>query len=417
MSTRLTPQTVALVKATVPALRAHGLAITQTMYRHLFVDEEIRDLFNQSHQGADGSQPKALAGSILAYAENIDNLGVLAPAVERIAQKHAGLNILPEHYPYVARALLKAIKEVLGDAATDEILAAWGEAYWALAEILIGREAEIYRAAATAQGGWTGWRSFAIEKIEKESAVISSFYLRPVDGGPVLTHKPGQFLTLRLRGETLPQPLTRNYTISCATNGEFYRITVKREGPAPGEAETARGRASAWLHDHAKVGTVLDVAAPAGDFHLDLETQNPVVLVSGGVGLTPMVSMLESIVATRPDLPTWYVHGALNGSVHAMGPHVRDLARQASNVNVRVFYAEGAAANDSGAPVAPQHDYEGLITADWLRANTPADAATYFLCGPKPFLRALATGLRDAGVPEARIRYEIFGPADDVLAA
>ncbi len=127
MANPLSPTTVQLVKATVPALEAHGLGITQRMYERLFQDASIKDLFNQSHHGADAAlQPKVLAQAVLAYARNIDNLAVLSGAVERIAQKHVALNILPEHYPFVAQALLGAIQEVLGDAATPEICAAWG---------------------------------------------------------------------------------------------------------------------------------------------------------------------------------------------------------------------------------------------------------------------------------------------------
>jgi nitric oxide dioxygenase len=144
MPAPLTSETIAVVKATAPALAVHGLAITQAMYARLFQDAEIKALFDQRHQ-ADGSQPKALARAILAYAQNVDNLGALGGAVEKIAQRHVAVSILPQHYPAVANALLPAIRDVLGDAATDEILAAWGEAYWFLAEILIDREAEIYR--------------------------------------------------------------------------------------------------------------------------------------------------------------------------------------------------------------------------------------------------------------------------------
>src|SRR3954449_2445033 len=175
MAATLSDKTVDLVKATVPALETHGLAITQRMYARMFQNEAIRDLFNQSHHGETGSQPKALAASILAYAQNIDNLGALAPAVERIAQKHVGLNILPEHYPHVAEALLGAIKDVLGAAATDEILAAWGEAYWFLAHVLIGRETAIYDGHAAAPGGWQGWRNFRIDGRTRESEIITSF--------------------------------------------------------------------------------------------------------------------------------------------------------------------------------------------------------------------------------------------------
>ncbi|MFE1600118.1 NO-inducible flavohemoprotein [Methylobacterium sp. ID0610] len=402
MPTPLTPATIALVKATVPALEAHGLAITRRMYERLFENPEIRDLFNQSHHGETGSQPKALADAVLAYARHIDNLGVLGGAVERIAQKHVALNILPEHYPFVAEALLGAIKDVLGDAATPEICAAWGEAYWFLAELLIGREAAIYREQAAQPGGWNGWRDFVVESVTPESAVITSFVLVPADGGPVLRHKPGQYLgfLFDLPGHGV---LKRNYSISCAPNDRAYRITVKREA----HPDLPAGIVSNWLHDHARPGTRLRVAAPAGDFVLDQEGRDPVVLVSGGVGLTPMVSMLEEIVATAPERPVWYVHGALNGRVHAMRDHVRSLAAGRDAIRLHTVYAAPEAQDRSG----DHYDASGLISAEWLTAQAP-DTATYYLCGPKPFLAALVNGLRRQGIPDARIRFEFFGPAD-----
>src|SRR3954451_15695308 len=198
MSAPLSAQTITLVKATVPALEAHGLEITRRMYQRMFANEAIRDLFNQSHHGETGSQPKALATAVLAYAQNIDRLDVLGAAVERIAQKHVGLQILPEHYPAVAESLLGAIKDILGDAATDEILAAWGEAYWYLAEVLIARERAIYGSLAAAPGGWNGWREFRVAAKQRESDVITSLTLEAADGGPVLRHRPGQYLTFWL---------------------------------------------------------------------------------------------------------------------------------------------------------------------------------------------------------------------------
>src|SRR4051794_34753881 len=175
MPTQLSDKTITIIKATVPALEEHGLALTRRMYERMFQDEAIRDLFNQSHHGETGSQPKALAAAVLAYARNIDNLAVLGSAVERIAQKHVALNILPEHYPFVASALLGAIGDILGDAASAEIMDAWGEAYWALAEILIGREAAVYRALVEQPGGWNGWRDFVVEQVVDESSIIRSF--------------------------------------------------------------------------------------------------------------------------------------------------------------------------------------------------------------------------------------------------
>ena len=404
----LNPATIALIKATVPALEAHGLDITRRMYERLFRNAEIRDLFNQSHHGETGSQPKALALAVLAYARNIDNLGVLGGAVERIAQKHVALNILPEHYPHVADALLAAIGEILGDAATAEICEAWGEAYWFLAEILIGREATIYRDLASKPGGWNGWRDFRIESVTQESEIIRSFMLVPADGAPVLRHEPGQYLGLQfdLPGRGV---LKRNYSISCAPNARAYRITVKREA----NAGLPAGIVSNWLHDQAGVGTVLRAAPPAGDFFLDRTTDAPVVLVSGGVGLTPMMSMLASIEAEMPERATWYVHGALNGRVHAMREIAATAAASTANIQVRTFYAEPEAQDQRGE----NYDEVGLITAEWLIANTPSDKASYYLCGPKPFLAALVNGLQRNGVPAERVRFEFFGPADELVEA
>jgi nitric oxide dioxygenase len=403
MTTSLSDTTIHLVKATVPALQAHGLEITKRMYERMFRNEEIRDLFNQSHHGETGSQPKALASAVLAYAQNIDNLGALAPAVERIAQKHVGLNIPPEHYPHVAEALLGAIKDVLGDAATDEILAAWGEAYWFLAHVLIGRETTIYTNLATAPGGWNGWRNFRIESKQKESEIITSFVLRPEDGGPVLRHQPGQYLTfwINIPGQ---HPLKRNYSISSAPNGETYRISVKRE---------PQGIASTWLHDQTEVGTVLKVAPPAGEFFLNEESPRPVVLLSGGVGLTPMMSMLETIASRYPNKAVHYVHGTLNGSTHAMRDRVQSLVTSYPNIRATTFYVEPRPEDRLG----DDYDHEGLISIDWLRANTPLDEAGYYLCGPRPFLRAFVSGLALAGVRSNRIHYEFFGPADEILVA
>ncbi|WP_066775060.1 NO-inducible flavohemoprotein [Croceicoccus mobilis] len=403
MTRTLSEETIALVKATVPALEAHGLDIVREMYARMFENREIRDLFNQSHHGDSGSQPRALTGAILAYASNIENLAALAPAVERIAQKHVGLQILPEHYPHVAQALLGAIKTVLGEAATPEILNAWGEAYWFLADILIARETMVYTKQREAEGGWNGWRDFRIDAVVEESSVIKSFILRPVDGQPVLRHKPGQYLTFSFEIPGHP-PVKRNYSISSAANGETYRISVKRE---------ALGLASGWLHDQAAVGTVLKVAPPAGEFFLPEHTERPVVLLSGGVGLTPMVAMLEALAERGEIQPVQYIHGTHNRDTHAMSDHVRQLASAHPNFTVMDFHQTPYDDEVRGE----HYDHAGIITDDWLLAHAAVNQADYFICGPRPFLRAAVSALSLAGVPSARIHYEFFGPADELLAA
>ncbi len=403
MSQTLSPQTVALVKATLPALEVHGLDIVREMYARMFQNPDIRDLFNQSHHGDAGSQPRALASAILAYGANIENLGALAPAVERIAQKHVGLQILPEHYPHVAEALLGAIKAVLGDAATDDILAAWGEAYWFLAHILIARENRIYQQLATADGGWSGWRSFTVDNVVRESDIITSFVLRPSDGQPVLRHKAGQYLTfwLEIPGHA---PVKRNYSISNAANGETYRISVKRED---------KGLASRWLHDHAVPGTELKVAPPAGEFFLDERPERAVVLLSGGVGQTPLVAMLEALVTRHPEEPVHFVHGTLNGATHALAAQVQSLAARGQAAQVTTFYEAPRPQDVAGR----DFDIAGRIDAEWLNAHTPLQEADFYLCGPRPFLRTLVAALSLAGVPGDHIHYEFFGPADEMLAA
>lgn len=403
MSRTLSEQTIAIVKATVPALEAHGLDITRAMYARLFQDPAMRDLFNQSHHGETGSQPKALAAAVLAYAQNIDNLTVLGEAVERIAQKHVGLQILPEHYPAVANALLAAIREVLGNAATDEILNAWGEAYWFLADILIGREAQLYDTLADQPGGWRGWRHFRVVEKQRESATITSFVLRPADNNAVVRHRPGQYLTLWLDipGE---HPLKRNYSISAAPNGETYRISVKRE---------PQGIASNWLHDDVEIGATIKASVPAGEFFLTDAVERPIVLLSGGVGLTPMVSMLESLVAEGASMPIHYIHGTLDGTTHAMGDRVRALTSRGKDVRATIFYQQPRAEDVKGR----NFDEAGLITGEWLRAHTPVAAADYYLCGPKAFLRAFVGELTLAGAPRNRIHFEFFGPADELIAA
>jgi nitric oxide dioxygenase len=402
MAAALSADTIARVKATVPALADHGEQITLAMYARLFQDDHIKALFNHANQ-ATGAQPKALAGAILAYAQNIDNLGVVLPVVERIAHKHVGYHILAEHYPFVATALLGAIKDVLGDAATDEILAAWGEAYWFLADILIGREANIRAEIEAFEGGWTGWRDFVVAEKIRESAVITSFVLRPKDGGAVIPHKPGQYLTFRF---DLPEGAgeKRNYSISAGPSGESYRISVKRED---------LGAASRFLHDQIQVGDVLSATPPAGDFFLAEQPARPVVLLSGGVGLTPMVSMVEHIAKAHPELEAHFVHGALNSGVHALDGHVRTLAKGHGGVSVTTFYSQPLASDRAGET----HDVDGFVTIDWLAANTPFAEADFYLCGPMPFLKAFVTGLIAAGVPADRVHYEVFGPTAEALAA
>jgi nitric oxide dioxygenase len=173
------------------------------------------------------------------------------------------------------------------------------------------------------------------------------------------------------------------------------------------------GLASGWLHDNVKEGTILKVAPPAGEFYLPAHPERPVVLLSGGVGLTPMVSMLEALAADGAGVPVHYVHGTHDRETHAMRDHVRQLAALRSGINVSTFHQTPLAGEVAGE----DYDHSGIITEEWLLANTPVSEADYYICGPRPFLRAAVSSLSLSGVASDRIHYEFFGPADELLAA
>ncbi|MFT9374844.1 NO-inducible flavohemoprotein [Komagataeibacter saccharivorans] len=400
MAAPLDDKTRAIITACVPALEGHGLAITTEMYRRLLANPAIRDLFNISHQ-KDGEQPRALALAVLAYARHINDPGVLGAMVERIAEKHVGLNILPEHYPYVAEALLGAIGHVLGDAATPEILDAWGKAYWFLADILIGREKEIYEAHEAAPGGWVGWRSFRVARRVRESETVTSFELVPTDGQPVMRHQPGQYLSFRL---DVPGhgSQRRNYSISSAPDDSVYRISVRRiEG----------GVVSDWLHASVDEGTELLVSAPAGDFVL--EQAPAITLLSAGVGLTPLMSMLDTLMGAGNAPALHYIHATRTPQTEAFGSHVRTLAA-GGRIRHDVFYSRETPADDVVDAGTTQH--AGHLTPEWLKAQVQP-GGVYYICGPDAFMRSMVATLKEAGVPEKAIRFEFFGSAADAELA
>ncbi|QDH13971.1 NO-inducible flavohemoprotein [Formicincola oecophyllae] len=397
----LSPETIAIVKACVPALEARGLEITQEMYKRLLANPEIRDLFNMSHQ-KDGEQQKALAYAVLAYAKHIDNPAPLHRMIERIAEKHVGLNILPEHYPYVGKALLGAIAHVLGDSATPEVMEAWKQAYWFLADVLIGREHQIYDEHAHQPGGWTGWRRFKVAKRHHEAADIESFRLEPVDGKPVMLHKPGQYLSFKL---DVPGhgSQRRNYTISSAPAADHYRLTIKRQ---------PQGVVSNWFDSHMHEGDEIDVSAPAGDFQLPAQHDKPLFFISGGVGLTPMIAMLETLDREGAQkTPVRYMHSTHSPESEAFGDYIRKLAAE-GRVKADMFYTRAK----PPAASAGVTNHEGRMTTLWLRGQIDPNA-TYYLCGPTDFLVDMVQTLKDAGLPQAQVNFEMFGSASNPYLA
>lgn len=381
----------AIIKATVPLLESGGEALTTHFYKMMLSEyPEVRPLFNQAHQ-ASGDQPRALANGVLMYARHIDRLEQLGGLVGQIINKHVALQILPEHYPIVGSCLLRAIEEVLGkDIATAEVIAAWGAAYGQLADILMGAEEGLYKAKEEADGGWRGARDFRVVRREQESSEIVSFYFAPIDGKPVLKAEPGQYIGLQLFIDGAEQ--RRNYSLSALCDGEQYRISVKRE---------AGGKVSNHLHDQLQVGDTLKLFPPSGDFTL-APGDKPLVLISGGVGITPTLAMLEA--ALKTERPVHFIHCARNGSVHAFRDWIDSLAAQHPQLQRFYCYAEDDGSRDANAV--------GLLTQDLLAEWLPRarDVDAYFL-GPKGFMAAIRRHLKALGIPDAQSRYEFFGPA------
>jgi len=391
----LTAEHRAIIKSTVPLLESGGEALITYFYATLLDDNpQLRAIFNQTNQ-ASGDQPRALAKAVLMYARHIDNLAPLGDMVARIINKHVALQILPEHYPIVGAGLLGAIRKVLGpEVATDAVIEAWGLAYGQLASLLIGAEEALYADKESARGGWRGARRFYVARKVRESDEITSLYLRPLDGGPVLASLPGQYITLRVTVDG--EEMRRNYSLSDESGAGEYRISVKRE---------AQGKVSRFLHHELQEEESLDLFAPSGNFTLAAGAK-PLVLISAGVGITPTMAMLHA--ALRSERPIHFIHAARHAGVHAFREHVTGLA--ARHAQLRVFYNYSEHREGDAVPAAV-----GMLTqerlAQWLPPERDIDV--YFL-GPLGFMKSVKQSLKGLGVPEAQSRFEFFGPAAEM---
>lgn len=398
----LTQKTKDTVKATAPVLAEHGYDIVRHFYKRLFnAHPELKNIFNVSHQER-GEQQQALARAVYAYAANIEDPESLSAVLQGIAHKHASLGVRAEQYPIVGEHLLASIKEVLGDAATDDIIAAWAQAYGNLADILAGMESELTEVSASVPGGWNGWREFVVRSKQPESDVITSFVLQPVDGKPVMNFEPGQYISVAVQVPEIGLQQIRQYSLSDAPNGRSYRISVKREG---GNDWTRPGYVSTLLHEQMQEGDVIKVAAPYGNFYIDVNAATPVVLISGGVGLTPMISMLNRVLQS-PQRQVVFVHGARNSAVHAMKDHLQDIARRQNNFKPYIFYNEPLPNDQQGK----DFDFSGLVDIDRISEAVLLPNADYYICGPILFMQMQHDALLARGIKETHIHYEVFGP-------
>jgi len=394
----LSAETLATIKSTAPLLAEQGKAITDLFYSKLFKQHpELQHIFNMANQGQ-GEQSRALAESVFMYATHIEALQNLGPMVSRIAHKHASLQVAPEHYPIVGKYLLEAIQDHLGLEPEHPVLGAWAEAYAQLAGIFIRTEEGIYSHNASKPGGWRGFRPFVIHSIQDEARGIKSVYLQAEDGQPIAGFEPGQYLGIKVRPPGHEYDEIRQYSLSDAPGKDHYRITVKAENTPPSH----EGKVSKLLHN-AQPGDQVWVQPPTGDFTVK-HPDNELVLIAGGVGITPLLSMLLHRIETRGDVSDLvFIQCCRDKAHHVMADELRRLSAQ-HGFQYYVSYETG-----SGA------DHQGYLNRTVLSQWLGQPNADVYFCGPKPFMAAVNIQLQDLGFSDSQLHYEVFGPSTRLL--
>jgi ferredoxin-NADP reductase len=268
-------------------------------------------------------------------------------------------------------------------------------------------------AGARQSAAWSGLREFKVQRrtFEDPTHTQCSFYLAPVDGTPLPEFKPGQFLTFSIAvpvaGRDAPQAVTRCYSLSDAPVSDAYRITVKRVPAPSGQTDIPAGLSSNYFHDHMQEGGTVTVRAPSGHFYLDAQSQTPVVLIAGGIGITPMMSMLRWCTQHQPQRLVHLFYGLRNSSEHAFKQVLQDIAAQTPNLRLHIVYSRPMPTDV--APLDYQH--QGHVDIALLKETLPHGAHQFYICGPSAMLESLVPALAQWGVAEADIHFEAFGPA------
>ncbi|MGL4381479.1 MAG: NO-inducible flavohemoprotein [Vibrio sp.] len=393
----LTEQHITIIKSTIPVLESAGPALTQYFYQRMFKhNPELKHIFNMTHQST-GRQSVALFEAIAAYAKHIDNLAALTSAVERIAHKHTSFNIQPEHYQIVGHHLLETLRELAPQAFTPAVEEAWTAAYLFLAQIFIDREAALYLARKHALGGWQDGRAFIVQDKHTESADVTSFTLVAADGGAVLDYLPGQYIGLEVTPTGSDYREIRQYSLSQASNGQEYRISVKREGVGSSNP----GLVSHYLHQQVQVGDTVKLYAPAGDFFY-IERQRPVVLIAAGVGATPIQAMLHTL-AQQGKTEVTYLYACNDASQHTFALETQTVVKQ-HGWDQHVWYRDENS----------EHAQHGEMQLS--QVVLPIQDGDFYLCGPIGFMQHVVKQLLALGVEQERIHYEVFGPHASLVA-
>jgi ferredoxin-NADP reductase len=264
------------------------------------------------------------------------------------------------------------------------------------------------RDAAQAQTGWNGLRKFTVAQKISQCDDIYSFYLKPHDGRPLPAFKPGQYLTFQLDLPGRDKPLIRCYSLSDSPHQkDYYRVTIKKEKAPPDKPELPHGAGSSFFADTVKEGDILNVKAPTGHFFLDMTRTNPVVLVAGGVGITPMLCMANAIAASGSRRETYFFFGVRNVREHIHKAELEKLAAENDNIHLHVCYSKPGERDVKGK----DYQHEGRVGIELLKEILPSNNFEYYLCGNGAFMKSITDGLEAWGVPDKDVFFEAFGPA------
>lgn len=372
-----------IIEATAPVVAERIPHITPEFYKRMFgARPDLLDgMFSRSNQ-ITGEQPRALAGSIVAFATWLLQHPHSYPesVLSRIAHKHASLGLQEDEYPTVYEHLFGAIAADLGDAATPEVVEAWTEVYWLMANALIAMEKTLYAGAASDKP-FAPWRVTSKEMTGGDVAVIS---FEPADGTPVTEAKPGQYISIEVPvPDGIRQP--RQFTL-IPTPDNTRRIAVKLD---------PKGEVTPLIHRDLKVGDVYDLSNPYGDMVLR-ETRVPLVLASAGIGVTPMLALLEALVERESEREVIVLHADRASSTWPLADEMKDLVHRLPNARIETWFEQGQ-----------DGDHQGFM--DLSEVSIPGDA-NVVMCGPLPFLKAVRSQVIATGHPAEKVFYEIFGP-------
>ena len=254
---------------------------------------------------------------------------------------------------------------------------------------------------------WQGFRKFKVERKFPEGGGICSFYLHPHDDRPLPFFEPGQYLTFKLDIPNQKKQTIRCYSLSDQPLSDYYRVSIKKIPPPKDNPDAPPGLGSSFFHDNINEGDIIDVKAPAGQFFLDVTKPHPVVLIGGGIGLTPVLSMLKEVITREWRTEVWFFYGVSNGGEHIMKEHLKELAEKYDNIKVRIVYSRPKDEDVEGV----DYDIKGRVGVEMFKEVLPSSNYHYYFCGPPPMMNSLFEDLREWNVPEDHIHYEAFGPA------